>query len=186
MPENCAGENEKIAEPTERYWDNAPQGSTCIRIMGTYDGNPVEYRVYPGGNLTSDFNLRRNHRYILNIAVCGNNFSDLRQSTCLIEITPLPATGHTGVFYSGGIDIISVNEPEAFYTLSYRNTGNVGSCSVASCPQPGVNYPVIEGGGSFFATVSAQATRPGRIEVTLTITDRYGREFVRTLSMQIN
>ena len=161
----------------------------CIRdrrILGLYDDSPIEYCVYLGGNETSDFNLYRNHRYILNVSIGGYERNDLRQSTCRIETTPLPATGYKDGYYTGSIKLSSRNERDPYYTLTYRNTGSSGSFMILPDMEPGVPRPVIhEGATGFASTVSCFPDKAGRAEVTLTITDRYGREFIRTLSMQI-
>lgn len=186
VPENCAGVNEEITDPERRYWKKAPAGSTYLRILGTYDGNPVEYCVYPGNNVTSDFNLHRNYRYILNVAIYGYKRTDLRQSTCRIETRALPATGNRDVYYSGNIKLTSLNEHDPYYTLTFRNTGSVGTFWIMLGMQPDVATPVIADGTTGFSSdVTFISDKAGRGEVTLIVTDRYGREFIRTLSMQI-
>lgn len=87
--ENLAGTVPSITKPEQRILGVAPAKATYIRILGTY-GKPsyknVYYHIYPGGNQTSDFNLKRNTEYQLTVTVCGSNPSDLRLSSSDIAI----------------------------------------------------------------------------------------------------
>lgn len=187
LPENCTGENTTITDPKQRSWDKAPTGSTCILIKGMYDGNPTEYRIYPGSSLT-EFNVRRNNRYVLNVAVRGNDFSDRRQSSCMIEIEPFPESCRLNDYASGYLDIYSINEPAPYYSFMYQVTQGVGTVLITALSemQPGVFYPIItEPDTGVGYTILFYATSPGPAEVTLTFRDRYGREFVRTYTTQV-
>lgn len=88
VPENCRGTGTERFE-TEKNGvsiGNNANYATCYEIKGTYDGNPLLYRFYLGGNNTNDYNIRRNVEYTVKITVSGAYMLDTRLS---IDSTPL-------------------------------------------------------------------------------------------------
>lgn len=49
----------------------APSTAVCIKLYGedSSDGAPVIYTIYPGANMTNDFNIRANHRYNITVNI---------------------------------------------------------------------------------------------------------------------
>ncbi|WP_319505236.1 DUF4906 domain-containing protein [Bacteroides graminisolvens] len=60
--------------------DLAPQNGMYIRLYGDYkdDGNSYVFTVYPGENITNDFNIRRNYNYNVTLNINNINLSDAR------------------------------------------------------------------------------------------------------------
>ncbi|MDE5623124.1 MAG: DUF4906 domain-containing protein [Alistipes sp.] len=83
VPENLRGTVADISSPSDKGENKAPTGSTFIEVVGSYnDGlNPsanVTFRIFPGANSTTDFNIARNHKYAITATVKGNNPDDGR------------------------------------------------------------------------------------------------------------
>lgn len=85
MFENMQGIVPSITSPNDRIEGKAPEGASYLFIRLLHDGKLLDYRVYPGENNVSNFNLRRNRNYIYNIRLVGTNPTDYRVSTT--EIT---------------------------------------------------------------------------------------------------
>ena len=81
VPENLRGVVEGLTSST-KGGENVPQHSTCIEVSGDYvQGGviyDVTYRIYPGQNSSTDFNLIRNHSYTITTTIKGFNRYDLR------------------------------------------------------------------------------------------------------------
>lgn len=69
LPENLQGVVSKITDQRDKNLQNAPARATCILIEGDKDGRAIYYRIYPGENNTSDFNIRRNRHYTINATI---------------------------------------------------------------------------------------------------------------------
>lgn len=78
MLENLAGVRSNITNETDKSMANAPTDATYIEIMAETITKNVTYRVFLGANNTSDFNVRRNHIYNIDIDIDGVNSSDKR------------------------------------------------------------------------------------------------------------
>lgn len=81
LPENLRGVVANLTDKT-KGGANAPAMSTCIEVSGDYtQGNglyDVTYRIYPGQNSSTDFNMIRNNTYTISSTIKGFNQHDLR------------------------------------------------------------------------------------------------------------
>lgn len=81
LPENLRGVVEGLTPATKGGTD-VPSGSTCIEVSGDYtkgsDVYDVTYRIYPGQNSSTDFNMIRNHSYMITSTIKGFNHNDVR------------------------------------------------------------------------------------------------------------
>ena len=86
LPENCRGIG-TASDQFHKTAETAPTGQsdmcTYIELFGRYtiaDEEPTKttYRIYLGGNNTTDYNLLRNHAYTVNVTLRGQNVSDMR------------------------------------------------------------------------------------------------------------
>lgn len=86
LPENCRGIG-TAEDQFHKTAEKAPIGQsdmcTYIELFGRYtiaDEEPTKttYRIYLGGNNTKDYNLLRNHAYVVNVTLRGQNVSDMR------------------------------------------------------------------------------------------------------------
>ncbi|MDE5691935.1 MAG: DUF4906 domain-containing protein, partial [Alistipes sp.] len=83
VPENLRGEVTGITSTIDKGENNAPAGSTFIEVIGAYNNGvdpeaDVTFRIFPGANSTTDFNVARNHKYAITATVKGNNPDDGR------------------------------------------------------------------------------------------------------------
>lgn len=98
MGENLRGTGTSTTYQGKNLATNGPSGTldgcTCLILRGTYqyaigtddsgkpvyskDGISVEYKLYPGGNLTNDYHIRRNMRYTITLQISGANSTDAR------------------------------------------------------------------------------------------------------------
>lgn len=78
--ENLQGSVDTITDQKDKCPENAPSCATYLRILAerSADKALVEYIVYPGENNTSDFNVRRNTWYNLELVIRGENEIDNR------------------------------------------------------------------------------------------------------------
>lgn len=69
IPENIQLTNNSIQNPWDKTSKNAPARATYIEIKGRCISKnlPAKLRIYPGANGTSDFNLKRNGSYVINL-----------------------------------------------------------------------------------------------------------------------
>ena len=81
VAENLRGVVSDLTDKT-KGGGNVPARSTYIEVSGDYtqDGETFEvaYRIYPGANSSTDFNLVRNHIYTVTSTIKGANENDLR------------------------------------------------------------------------------------------------------------
>lgn len=85
LPENLRGVVAGLTEKT-KGGDKVPAHSTCIEVSGDYTKTisgkeslqDVTYRIYLGGNASTDFNLIRNNSYTVTVTIQGKNENDVR------------------------------------------------------------------------------------------------------------
>lgn len=175
LPENLAGVNTAIADPRERSRANAPKSATCFRIEGTAGGRKVDYFVYPGANVTSDFNLHRNRHYRIEAVITGLNTVDTRVSTTEAELSPWQESYAVGATARSILTLSCVNNPDNRFELSYEPLSGSGTLSVdGQALAPGVPLRLTESGGEHTAEIAYTQQEEGEARVRLLVTDRYG------------
>ena len=85
VPRNQQGANAASSAATTKN-TYAPRNATYIEIIAAMGGatpSTSVFRIYPGANMTSDFNLLANHAYTVNLTVTdiGTNPADSRVQT---------------------------------------------------------------------------------------------------------
>lgn len=97
LPENCRGIG-TAPDQLHKTTETAPAGQsdmcTYIELFGRYttaEGQTTKatYRIFLGGNNTTDYNLLRNHAYTVNVTLRGQNVSDMR---VIVKATTLAYT----------------------------------------------------------------------------------------------
>lgn len=93
MPENLRGMGTGTSFPEKNMPAKGPGGNltgcTFILMSGDYkypladggvakDSIKVQYKIYPGGNLTNDYNIQRGYSYDLKVNISGANSADVR------------------------------------------------------------------------------------------------------------
>jgi len=83
IPENLRGTVSTITTEQDKNKTNAPNYSTYIEVEGIYtpSGETAEYvtyRIYPGANMTTSFDISRNTYYSISMTIKGMNEVDSR------------------------------------------------------------------------------------------------------------
>lgn len=78
IPENKQGSKTNIINPEDKNIQQSPVRATYFELVGSYQNKRVTFRLYPGANSTSDFNLRRNHWYRIGLSILNINLDDAR------------------------------------------------------------------------------------------------------------
>ncbi len=92
MPENLRGMGTVTSFPEKNMPAKGPDGNldgcTFILMSGYYkyplesgyskDSITVQYKIFPGGNLTNDYNIQRGYSYDLKVNISGANSADVR------------------------------------------------------------------------------------------------------------
>lgn len=78
--ENTQGVNDAITDPKDRIESKVPALASYVAISILKDDVLYDYKVYLGGNTTTDFNVRRNTNYHYDVTIVGTNPNDLRLS----------------------------------------------------------------------------------------------------------
>ena len=130
--ENLAGTNPAVIHQRERTDANAPEGASYVSIRVLRNGAWFDYKVYLGGNNTSDFNVRRNTVYNYDITIEGVDADDLRISSTEYIFWAGRKLSIGGRYYRDGfawstrvaysqLEIVTDNcDPEEEYTVSFR------------------------------------------------------------------
>lgn len=85
MLENLSGRNTAITSERDKTMNNAPSTATYVEIEAELSDAWVTYRIYLGENNTSDFNVKRNNAYDMDIEIHSADASDFRTT-----IRPFP------------------------------------------------------------------------------------------------
>ena len=75
---NEQGTVTSITDQRQKNPDNAPANASCLLIRAAEGDRMLTYTVYLGENNTSDFNVRANRHYRMNVSVLGDNAVDTR------------------------------------------------------------------------------------------------------------
>ncbi|WP_071145238.1 DUF4906 domain-containing protein [Bacteroides ihuae] len=83
IPENLRGTVSTITTEQDKSKKNAPAYSTYIEVEGFYTPSSstteyVTYRLYPGANMTTSFDIARNTYYSISMTIKGMNEVDSR------------------------------------------------------------------------------------------------------------
>ena len=187
LPENLAGEAPHIVSPEERTHPNAPKDATGLRITAFYEGKLVYYHVYPGGNDTSDFNIERNHCYILGVTIHGANPEDLRVTTCDLRLTGSFDDVYAGRPVPVNIRFEAENCTGITYDISYRVLS--GSAQVTADGMSDTVGTIAAGlSGSAIGRdfgVSVECSEAGTVQVEFTVWDSRGGSLARTLELEV-
>lgn len=102
--ENLQGTKNNITRPKDKNKYTAPSKATFIRITAQSNTHEITYDYYLGGNTTSDFNIRRNTKYAININITGQNTSDWRVNATPLNYFINMANRHLNINGSGAHD----------------------------------------------------------------------------------
>ena len=83
---NRQGTVSSITDQRQKNPDNAPANASYLLIRAVRGSKVLAYYIYLGGNNTSDFNVRANCHYRLNISILGDNEVDTRISSYAVNV----------------------------------------------------------------------------------------------------
>lgn len=112
-----------ITSQEQKCAGNAPEGATFLRIKAQREGKLLTYDVYLGENNTTNFDVRRNTVYTLNIVIKGENVVDTRVDAFEVGISDnFPFEGYRFegyCLYDPGRQLtITVDDPQKAGSLS--------------------------------------------------------------------
>ncbi|MFI3303995.1 MAG: DUF4906 domain-containing protein [Rikenellaceae bacterium] len=119
MLENLSGENTKITDESDKSEANAPSTAAYLEITAETSLAWVTYKVYLGENNTSDFNIRRNTIYDVEISIYSADESDFRTT-----VRPFPVDVNVSIS-SGSVYTIYYKEASAFLPSALLATINL-------------------------------------------------------------
>lgn len=145
IPENNQGIVSEIVEPESKNIRNAPIHATCVELIGYYKSKKVTFRIYPGANSTSDFNLKRNHWYRINLKIEDVYLDDLRIESSSMNEFVIYLTDESGRDYSNIKNILLnrelwINDFEvngSTVTLHYTSTPGSFLHHISFCDRNG-------------------------------------------------
>lgn len=174
LPENVAGTNTAITDPRNKDKNHAPRGATYIRVQATTPTGRVEFYIYPGANATTDFNIRRNNRYVISATITGLNTIDTRMSVMQMSANGWQASYTTGTTANGRLNVLCTNDPDNWFDLSYTLSGS-GSLLIDGMSRPaGQYFRLMTGGGTCSVPIAYTQYSVGNASVTFNLRDRYG------------
>lgn len=141
MPENLAGTVPTITDQRDRTAAKSPATATYLLIEGEvvvetpaqygtgiiYDRKKFESRVYLGSNTSTDFNVRRNNDYKIEINVAGDLTTDYRIELYDVGYTVMETLSPDGKHIINDTGIAHFVD-----VMPYVNKGGTGSWSSGS------------------------------------------------------
>ncbi len=117
--ENLSGSMSHITQEEDKTMSNAPQSATYIEIEAETATSWVTYRIYLGENNTSDFNIRRNTVYDMDITIHNVDANDFRTT-----IRPFPVDVSMWVT-SGSSSVVFYKEATSWTIEELKATVNL-------------------------------------------------------------
>lgn len=181
--ENRQGTVAGIGSQDGKNQSVAPEEATYIYIEGEADGVKVAYRIYPGENNTTDFNIVRNRVYNIDARILGMNTVDWRVSTAEVAVTPLAESYAPGASATATLELVSTNDAGNDFYLSYHLDAGRGTVTIdGEHRTEGTPYPLLSGSGTATAEIAYTQDTPGDVRLRLIVTDRYGFSMERELT----
>ena len=183
MLPNGQGTVPEIADQRDKSAANAPRCASYLLIRAVRGDKVLSYTVYLGENNTSDFNVRANRHYRLDITLVDDNTADTRVASYTVTVEDT-----FGALQLGGYNLYTASN-KITVTLKSRNdapnltgrlevlegdasafrfSGKTGASHDFALSQPTVRipYPVS------YARIFTQANH--HLHYRVTLRDRYG------------
>ena len=173
--ENAQGTNATITDPRARNRANAPAAATCLHIEASYDGRKADCYVYPGENTTTDFNVRRNTHYRMQVRMLGMNETDTRITTTELDVAAFPQASYApGETAHTTLSLRSSNNPGGLFYLAYAIPQGGGTLTIDGVSHsPGVPFLFAQGESKSARIAYTQAAE-GPARIVFTLSDAYG------------
>lgn len=175
VPENLQGIHSTITDQKDKNPSNAPAGATYLYVQGTTYGRQVAYYIYLGGNNTGDFNVARNHQYVIQANINGINTIDTRVSTVDLSFGAIQNPCNVGETVTSSVTLKCTNSPARQIYLSAMIAEGGGTLSVnGSAWTPGAAMPFCKGNETRTVPVTLVPSRSGLIRIRFTVSDDQG------------
>lgn len=185
MLPNLQGVNFSITNQKLKNADNAPDCATWLLIRATQGSKALAFTVYLGENNISDFNVRANGHYTLNITILNDNIIDTRISSYTLNVYDTFADNMIGGYCTYDIMgelFVEVDGNPSPLTLRGRVTTSQGDtdciliddvsinsgCDLILTNQPGLNEYFFNYDKPIYTSANSQ------IAYTVTIEDNGG------------
>lgn len=185
MLPNLQGVRTSITDQKQKNADNAPPCASWLLIRATRGSKVLAYSVYLGENNTSDFNVRANCHYRLNITLLNDNTADTRIAAYTAAVYDNFDDGNIGGYcvydpdYSLHVDMVNENsslaisgrlevtQGESDY-FEFDRTDCNSSFDFEIYNPKGGNYFYLDYGPSVFTKDNST------LAYRVTLTDEYG------------
>lgn len=175
LPENLQGANASISVQEQKVESKAPEYAIYILIEGEADGLHVVYRIYLGGNNTSDFNIARNRVYNVDARILGRNTVDWRVSTTEVSVTPFAERHTPGRTATAQFRIVSTNNDRSTCFLTCEREEGDGEVTLDGEPILfGKPYPFLSGNGNRTVEIAYTQQMEGDVRLRLSLTGKTG------------
>ena len=175
VPENLQGINAAIKDQKDKNPSNAPVGATYLYVQGTTYGRQVAYYIYLGGNNIDDFNIQRNHQYVVQANISGINTIDTRVSTVDLTFGAIKNPCNVGETVTSSVTLKCTNSPARQIYLSAMLAEGGGTLTVnGSAWTPGAAMPFCKGNEARTVPVTLVPNRSGLIRIRFTVSDDQG------------
>ena len=175
IPENLQGVNASITDQRDKSAANAPAAATCLDIRAVAEGREIAYRIYPGANNTTDFNLERNHHYVIDATIRGADAIDTRVSTVDLTFGSIANPCNVGETVTSSVTVKCTNSPNRQIYLAAQIVEGGGTLAVnGSAWPPGAAMPFCKGNETRTVPVTLVPSRSGLIRIRFTVSDDAG------------
>ena len=175
IPENLQGVNASITDQRDKSAANAPAAATCLDIRAVAEGREIAYRIYPGANNTTDFNLERNHHYVIDATIRGADAIDTRVSTVDLTFGAIKNPCNVGETVTSSVTVKCTNSPNRQIYLAAQIVEGGGTLTVnGSAWPPGAAIPFCKGNETRTVPVTLVPSRSGLIRIRFTVSDDAG------------
>ena len=175
IPENLQGVNASITDQRDKSAANAPAAATCLDIRAVAEGREIAYRIYPGANNTTDFNLERNHHYVIDATIRGADAIDTRVSTVDLTFGAIKNPCNVGETVTSSVTVKCTNSPNRQIYLAAQIVEGGGTLTVnGSAWPPGAAMPFCKGNETRTVPVTLVPSRSGLIRIRFTVSDDAG------------
>lgn len=175
IPENLQGVNASIFDQRHKSAANAPAAATYLDIRAVAKGREIVYRIYPGANNTTDFNLERNRQYVIDATIRGTDAIDTRVSTVDLSFGSIANPCNVGETVTSSVTVQCTNSPNRQIYLAAQIVEGGGTLTVdGSAWTPGAAMPFCKGNETRTVPVTLVPSRSGLIRIRFTVSDDAG------------
>ena len=182
---NMQGVVATITDQRQKNPENAPANASYLLIRAVRGSKILAYYIYLGGNNTSDFNVRANAHYRLNISILGDSEVDTRISSYAVNVHDTYEENSVGGYCTyNPFQMLAVEIDGSPAPLTLRGRigvaqGNAGAFCLNGSPvgegrdltlpeQPGPNIFGVNYAPGIYTTVNSQ------VVYTVTVEDDAG------------